>query len=240
MTTMTSFDRFTSKLQAALQDSIDTLTKRKAAIANESLKELGYAVRSKGDDIMKESIRHQYLERITKAHATACQESLELETDEAWWDDRDAQIKVWIVSDCMSVIFRGVSTSSNPMYMIEEMAKIEAHKGIISSFMGGFGYAEMMFSNEAIKDVFAGVARREAEEEAQRLKRATKILVYKTGGKYILTAVNYKGEVLSNRFTDITSKPVIKVEAEVWARQLQEENRATNPYAGYAISVDFK
>lgn len=212
------FDKLTARLIDRLTDARSNLDKRRQRLAQQ---DVGYAVRTYADDIMKDSAILGMLERIAAYHSFLCHQ-VEIE-DEMNWQAAGEQLRLWITSDSMSTIFRGV-TSSSTMYMMEEAANVAAAKAVLGYFVN---YAEGLFGTEELKDIFAGQQRRAEAREAERSKRASKILYGKFGSRYRFTVLNHRDEVLfgttASTVTTITSKPLAKQEAERLAKQIRDD-----------------
>lgn len=240
----TNFDKLTANLKRHLEYQAATLEQRKAAVATGDITELAYTFRQRCDDVMKEGEVYAILLRINRAHENVCRTAVELvdPEDEKWWSDKARHLVRWIAEDCMRTIVRGVSTSSNPIYIVEEMMKVEAAKQIFGMFVSG--YIDSFFDADVFEDIFDGMERRERELEAKLAKRVAKVLVHKFKGTFSCTTVNHAGQDLKRDLLlpGVLYKKEAMERAEQWAEEIRQEQQEETRFGWNSpyITVEFK
>lgn len=200
-------------------------------------KYLTHLIRSRADDWMKadqtlglamfaaeriEKIALEWLGSIGMEVDQAAKDSL----DHPFFDMKAEEFAKHFTVEAISIVWRGPETSSNPLSVMESQFKIEAYKTVMEALTGFGDYTSYFLNFDAISDVFAGKARREAEREEARAKVPYKINMFKgEKGYYTLSIINHRDEVLSTKQLTTTRKNDAKAEAQLFVQNLRPEYR---------------
>jgi hypothetical protein len=243
---MKNFLELTRKLLYLRMSAEETLNGKHGLTILENQEQIGNSLQWRAMGWMQASHTLQLVSWAMKEHEKVCLNAIErgevfLPEDESWWNDKAKEILAEVAAECLRTIYRGVESSSNPMTLMESIAKVEAYKKALEGLVG---IGEATFTSViSVLDVFEGYERREAEREAVRLKRVVKVKAYKWSGQYVLDAVNHRGGVLRRIETKLTTKPEANKEGERWAAELREEQKTEETVDGCFnapyISVEF-
>lgn len=226
-----NFDSLTASTRRMLRSALDTINDPKRGIGNlVEPQKVSYHLGWYAADWMTASYMYAYAEQTALALENVLRVSLEergMVSDADWEIGLDAaaeQIRRRIASDCISVIFRGVEHSSNPMSALESGAKVDAAKKALDSLAGLSSYH--FSGHEMIDDIFDGKARREEERAAARAKIVTTVKYFKRsahGGLfYAAEAFNHLGEWVDMRPLSVTRKGDALTAVAAWVKEIQE------------------
>lgn len=208
---VSKFDKLTFAARFTMKSALETLNDEKsgaqriAAAPDQAANLISWYA----EGWMRASFELQYANWAAEALELALLEVLEAHGEEARnafysniipsniseeLDRRAADISARIAREAMSVIWRGTESSSNPIRVLESVAKVEVARKMMEA-LGGL--SSFHITGDGITDIIAGKARREEEREEQRRNTPRTLQYWKQEGEYWAAVVNHLGDRLS-------------------------------------------
>lgn len=189
----------------------------------------------KVEDWMSASLRIWWTNYVAKALELACLEAVEFATadgaegnwweelDDEWFDRRAAAILEELTASLLRAAFEN-NFRSDSMGQIEGKIKRDVAKDLLDSLCG-LGTNNITGTN-AVRDIFAGIARREEERNAKSRQVITSIVYFKKeradGGFYRAHALNNDKTVLDIReWPGVTRKADALTKVAEWVATLR-------------------
>lgn len=219
-----TFDVFTDHLKWIHNDATKEMAYERKRFANPEA-DLSQLMKSYHDDAMRATATLRLTTWLVQEHEALCLESLESERDEAWWDATvDARFLKPLYATVMQKAWQGVSSSSNPLTIVAELYEYDAHRKVLSHFIG---YNPV--SGAIVDDIFVGMNRRAAEHEAAQAKAVRKVHFYKAATGWAMESRNRANEMVERIYlaNTITRKTEARKAAEVWANELYAKTKVS-------------
>lgn len=234
MNDKSAFDSLTFATKYLINGALSRLndSKRGVETLSNNLEQIASTLSWNVEDWMTASFELQYGNWAAKALELALLETMEAngpgpQSDfDAALDRRAATIVNSIAQECLSVIYRGTDRSSNPMTILESVAKVTAARKVMEALCNLSSY--LFSSGDVIADIIAGKERRAEERRAIELAKVAKIRYMKEDGEYVAVALNREGTPLEERPLEVTRKGDALTKVAAWVKTLQQQQGSSH------------